>query len=348
MTIAYIIFAHKSPDQLARLIHRLNTSGSVFFVHVNKLTDDITYQKMVGAVRNLKNVTFVKRHKITWGRLLFAVNIVISDIVKKKIEFDYMFLLTGQDYPIKTNDFIEEFLNRNKGKQFIHHFSIPRDPQRDPCEGWSWKNENGGLDRFENWHIRLFDKHYRIPGAGKANSKVKSNIQHLLLRFVPKRKFVVGFKPFGGSTYWCLTKECAEFMNDFIRDNPRFVNYFKYVGLPDEIFFQTIILNSPFRDSVINDDLRCTDWSAGGPHPRIWRKEDIEVLKDSKGLIARKFDSEVDSEILDLIDRKLLEVTPSAKDIEWLALQPPPIERAQLPVISSAEAELSETFRQNR
>ena len=51
---------------------------------------------------------------------------------------------------------------------------------------------------------------------------------------------------------------------------------------------------------------RCIDWSRGGNSPRIWCKQDIETLKRSNGLIARKFDHTVDSEIVDLIDAQLL------------------------------------------
>ncbi|NGY93813.1 beta-1,6-N-acetylglucosaminyltransferase [Bacillus megaterium] len=37
-------------------------------------------------------------------------------------------------------------------------------------------------------------------------------------------------------------------------------NYFKYVLIPDEIFFQTILLNSKFKDEIINDNLTYINW----------------------------------------------------------------------------------------
>jgi hypothetical protein len=64
-------------------------------------------------------------------------------------------------------------------------------------------------------------------------------------------------------------------------------------------------MNSPFDRNVVNDDLRCIDISARRG-PRIWQKQDLKILSQSKALIARKFDTAVDSEILDLIDSKLL------------------------------------------
>jgi hypothetical protein len=74
------------------------------------------------------------------------------------------------------------------------------------------------------------------------------------------------------------------------------------------MFFQTIIINSSFRDRVVNDNLRSIDWSEGGNNPRVWRKEDLETLRLSNALIARKFDLNVDPEILDLIDVELLHI----------------------------------------
>jgi hypothetical protein len=83
------------------------------------------------------------------------------------------------------------------------------------------------------------------------------------------------------------------------------VKFFRYVDCPDEIFFHTIILNSTFGRNVINDDLRCIDISEK-KGPRIWQKPDFELLAQSNALIARKFDTSVDAEILDLIDLNLL------------------------------------------
>jgi hypothetical protein len=90
------------------------------------------------------------------------------------------------------------------------------------------------------------------------------------------------------------------------------------VDIPDEIFFHTIILNSPFATNVVNDDLRCIDISERRG-PRIWRKSDLEILAQSRGLIARKFDTVVDSEILDLIDLKLLSSAQIAGQVTRLS-----------------------------
>jgi hypothetical protein len=74
--------------------------------------------------------------------------------------------------------------------------------------------------------------------------------------------------------------------------------------VPDELFFQTIIMNSQLRDTVENDDLRYLDWSRE-PAPAVFTAADLPSLLESRQLFARKFDETVDFEVLDALDRHL-------------------------------------------
>src|SRR5438093_10245571 len=106
---------------------------------------------------------------------------------------------------------------------------------------------------IEYWHVRFGGRYLRLPPG----------------RQWIKRRFPRGMRPFGGAPYWCLARECVEYVHEFVARSPRFVRFFKYVNVPDELFFHTIVLNSPLRDTVVNDDLRYTEWRepevAGGP-----------------------------------------------------------------------------------
>ena len=284
MRIIYIISAYKHPEQLTRLVHKLNTDASSFFVHVDKKTDDRVYRQMISGLNHLPNVHFVKRHKCYWGDFghVAATLEGIDEIFNTGVNFDYAILLTGQDYPIKSNYHIDAFFQEHAGALFLEHFSLPRD---------AWQNH--GLDRIETWHLRLFNRHFRFPPG----------------RDLPfKRKFPRGFKPFGGSSYWCLSRECIEYIHIFTKQNARFVNFFKYVDIPDEIFFQTIILNSHFAKRVVNDDLRYVDWKdLNSGSPAILCKKDFEVIALSSKLFARKFDMTIDADVLDMIDERLVQ-----------------------------------------
>ena len=49
--------------------------------------------------------------------------------------------------------------------------------------------------------------------------------------------------------------------------------------------------------------LREIDWKRGRPY--IWRKEDYEYLSQSNKLFARKFDENVDGEIINMLINKI-------------------------------------------
>jgi hypothetical protein len=283
MKIVYIISAYKYPEQLIRLILRLNTKNSQFFVHIDKKTSAEIYNKIFARLSSFPNVLFLERHKCYWGDFghVSATIKGIKEIYNKKVDFDYVILLTGQDYPIKSNNQIESFLNGTEKKSFIKYFQLP-------CEYWY----KGGFDRIERWHFRLFNKPLAFPN------------KHL--EFPVKRQFPKGFKPFGGFSYWCLSRECVEYIHDFINQNREFINFFKYVLIPDEMFFQTILLNSPLKGNIINDDLRYIKWIPRTPNPLILGKNDFEEMMKSSKLFARKFDLTQDADVLDMIDQNIL------------------------------------------
>jgi hypothetical protein len=119
-----------------------------------------------------------------------------------------------------------------------------------------------------------------------------------------RRRIPGGLHPYGGSAYWCLEKTLVHFVHGYLRQNPDYVRFFEHVFVPDELFFQTIIMNSELRDTVENDDLRYLDWSRE-PAPAVLTRGDLPALLESGQLFARKFDETVDSDVLDALDRRV-------------------------------------------
>lgn len=299
MKLAYIISAYKYPSQLVRLVNRLHTPKSIFLIHVDKRTDATKHREMVSGLNHLRNVIFLKRHRCHWGDFghVRATLKGLSYLFEKDVDFDYLFLLTGQDYPIKSTSYIQSFLSKANEKDFIEYEPFPIK---------TWTAHDGGFAMIEYWHFRIFGKHLWFPQQLKSNSKIKVTVYLAANMIFPKRTMPGNLTPFGGSSYWCITKRCAKMVNTFVEQNPDFVRFFRYVDIPDESIFQTIILNSRLSQNTINGNLRCIDWSDPVSKPHIWRKEDFQILAQSTALIARKFDATVDSEIFDLIDSKLL------------------------------------------
>lgn len=85
--------------------------------------------------------------------------------------------------------------------------------------------------------------------------------------------------------------------------NPTF---FKNALTPDECFFQTLFINSPFANTR-KDKLMWLQWA--GNHPRLIVEDDIDsLIKNNSVLFARKFDMSVNSRPIEMLLEKLREL----------------------------------------
>ena len=78
---------------------------------------------------------------------------------------------------------------------------------------------------------------------------------------IMNRSLPIGLQMDGGSDWFCLNYDFVHYLinsNDEYLDYLKF--YFKYTLLPSESFFHSVILNSPFCDTIIDSNLRFTNW----------------------------------------------------------------------------------------
>lgn len=275
MRIAYVISAYRRPEQLARLVRRLAGDDTRFFVHVDAKTSEPVHHRMVEGVADLDTVSFLPRHACHWGGFghVQASLKGIAAVVASGIDPDYTILLSGQDYPIKSNAEIRAFLAERRGRSSFMHFPLP-------TPHW----EGGGLPRLRDWHLRWRRLHVRLP---------------------LRRRLPLGLEPWGGSAYWIMSRRALGVVHRFVREHPEVVRFFRHVDIPDETFFQTILLNSEVASECDDIRLHYTEWGRL-PAPAVLLRSDYQHLAESPCLFARKFDPEVDAEILDLIDERLL------------------------------------------
>jgi hypothetical protein len=291
-------------------------------IHIDAGAPETVRRTIEKAAAQLDGIFLVRQHYCRWGTfsLVAATIECIATLVALKKPFDYAVLLSGQDYPIKSNSSIRQFFKDNDGRQFIESFSLQK-PNR-------WSGNSGPYN--SQARIRYF--HF--------------NFRRYWIYFKSRREFPLGWEPYGGSQWWMLSRDCIVYLHSFIRDNPSFVRYFRNVFIPDESFFQSVISNSPFRTVVANDDARFIDWKNPNPKvtdddrpsirnriskiyglmnrllfrllrhrammisqfllPRTFVTSDFETLSESPKLFARKFDPVQSEECLRLIDRNLL------------------------------------------
>ena len=89
--------------------------------------------------------------------------------------------------------------------------------------------------------------------------------------------------------------------------------YYKYTICADELFFHTLLKELMKNDHSIKikSSLHYIDWQRKNVSlPVIFKVEDFNLLQGQSinFLFARKFDTDVDESILDLIDKKIFNI----------------------------------------
>ena len=282
MTAAFLIIAHKNPCQIQRLCTKLVSKSTEVFLHLDGKMKDFEYAWLISTLTETEVHILEKRVRVYWSHVsgVYAMKALIDTVMEFPKKFDYYILLSGQDYPIKSLSSLLDYLENSKNLEFIKAFPFPYN---------KW-GPTGGYNRIkEYWLVR----HYFLNGVLRRAHK-----HHLL----PERQFPFDMHPCGGGDWWALSRPCVQYIHSFLRDNPKYLSFFRFSESSSEYALNILVGNSPFRNRITNHHLTCTDWSRGGSHPKILTCEDFERVRESTLFFARKFDTEVDSAILDLID----------------------------------------------
>lgn len=281
MRVAHIIMAHKNPVQLERLVLAMKHSMFDLYIHLDKKSDYDEFKH----IAKYTNVFFIQnRLECNWGGFSFVEAILnsITEVFSSSREYQFVNLMSGQDYPLKTVDELYNFLSDNLNMSFLAYERVDHD--------W-WDH---AVSRYKTYHFTDF----KLMG--------RYLLQKITNKLMPHRKFPLDLTLYGStnSSWWILSADAAQYLVDFIKDKPKLKRFMKFTWGADEFIITTIIMNSPFKDKVVNDNLRHIDWSLGGAHPKIFAKNDLNDLVNTNKYFARKFDTDVDKEILDLIDEK--------------------------------------------
>ena len=318
MKYAYLVLAHNNPQQLERLLNRLQDPAVEFYIHVDKKCD-ISSFLYIAKISN--NIHFINERYKVFHRGYASINATLALLkAAQRTDPDYNILMSGADYPIKSNQYIKDFLFDRKGAEFISFFRLQDRP--------AWLKK---VEQYFYWDS-IFTQ---FNGGVEFTSKRFRRLQKKLAKRIPNRKFIDGLEPYGGSQWWMISDDCARFVIDYIEGSWRFRQFFRFTDVPNELVFQTVILNSPFARKVMNwseyDDeekrkqlhstwpcpasvynFRYIDWTperqSGSGHPVTLDEQDFDCLEKSHCLFARKMDSKKSAALMNRIDKELLKI----------------------------------------
>lgn len=291
MKVAHLILTYTSPQLTERLIKAMAHPQFDFYIHVDKKYNIVPYLYL----RKYPNVYFINnREDVRWAgyNTIKATFKCIKEIVASGTDYEYINFLSGQDYPIKSAGQMLEFYEQHKGKQFIEFESIERE----------WIEAQ---PRITKYHFTNF------------TFKGRHRIEWLVNLVTPRRKMPQDLQPYGRAMFWMMSHDRAMYVVNYVESNPQLERFFLFTWGSDEFVFQTILMNSPYKDELVNNDYRYIDWSEGGAHPKILDITDLEKLKQSNDLFARKVSMDKSGKLLDALDKMIL-LTLSASVPLWL------------------------------
>ncbi|MDB5141106.1 MAG: hypothetical protein JWR12_3022 [Mucilaginibacter sp.] len=286
LKIAYLITFYKDIEHLGKLISSIQGPYVDIYIHNDK-KNNINLKILEGEYDEGKIFILNDTLSVNWGGFnLTKCFLLLMNTCRSNGVYEYVFLISGQDFPLVCHEQINSFLQKNRGKEFVEFCKLPYP---------AWSNTNGGYDRYEYF--------WPVDDMGLDKSTEFMNYQK---KMKLKRTFPSFLTPYGGSCWFTISYRLMEYICDYVNENKdELYEFFRYVLLADEILLQSIMLNSPFKNNIVNNNLRYIDWDSGPQYPKVLTIADYKKIYKSSRLFARKFDSATDCEIINLIEKKL-------------------------------------------
>ena len=279
MKHAFLIMAHGNLEILNILLSMLEDPLNDIYLHLDSKMGDVKLD------RDYENLYILeKRMDVSWGDIS-QINLEMMLFEKAYSHGPYMYyhLLSGVDLPLKSNNYIHNFFEANFGKEFVgYSFSIGSARER--------------------------VLYYRILSRYQKNFIVRK-ISSVFIRFQKfwglERLFPYEIKK---GANWVSVTNC--FVQYLLSKKTQISKNFSYTFCADEIFLQSILWNSQFKENIYNKDdefkscVRKIDWNRGNPY--VWTNDDFDELMRSDAIFARKFDNS-DMEIVKRIKKGVME-----------------------------------------
>ena len=285
MLQAVLLTAYKNINHIQEVVDLLHDKKFVFFIHIDKKSQ--IQQNEINILLKNDNVKLVSREfSINWGGInhLRAILHLLSEALKDE-GIEYFHLITGHDFPVKPSGYINSFMEENRGKEFMEVNKLPY---------FKWPGK-GGVER-----LTLYNFYDLVDGRSGWGRRFINYSQKIQRRLGIKRRFSKDFPDlYGGSTYWSLSREFIMYVFNYMSNNPGYLRRFRYSFCSEEIFFQTLLYSSSFKDKVVNDNLRFIVWEErNGNFPANLDDSDYEQIMNSNALFARKFEYPVSENLL--------------------------------------------------
>lgn len=320
MLTACLINCHKNMKHVARLAHRLHSENTHIFIHVDKKVSQEEYEELHIRTSDLKNC-YISKTRINGmldNRSLVDIAFTLVSDAKRlatenAIHYSYYSNMSGQDYPIKPLNFIEEKLEANYPAIHMEY----RDAASASLVGRKF-NRNKTLIRYRDWVLKC--NIMTVRKLLQAFGVFMRKILRLFGQTASQRIIRKGWKYYQGSAWWIF----PDYVIDALEKEYYSQTEFSTIMIdesttPEETYFQSMVMHLFYSDFAIKNTappkiMSLKMYADFGPlssrpqthHPYILTMDDYTRLYHSECWYARKFDDSIDAEIINKIDETLL------------------------------------------
>jgi hypothetical protein len=273
MKQVFLIHAHKDLAQINTLVEQLRDDEFVIYVNLDRKSAIDPAQLHPGA--RLVD----QRIDVLWGGFsqVEATLNSLRQIVRDVPQFDKVVFLSAQDFPLLPNAGLKQELARVAGRELIDSNPI----------------------RAGGWPVAFRYQYFYREGSGRVQRLACSLVNRALRMCNITRRLPRGLAPYGGSQWWALSRPCLLAVLDRVEREPDISRFFRTVLCADELFFQTLVMNSPFHDKVLPHNFRYIQWpEQGSRNPKVLQEADFERIRASDAHFCRKLDSKLSAGLL--------------------------------------------------
>lgn len=291
---AYLIMAHTDFKTLIALLSCIDDERNDIYLHVDKKSKNVPWLEIKKIIIKAQ-LYILKSESIRWGSYRqIKCEVALLKAATSHDQYAYYHLLSGSDLPLKNQDYLHQFYDENQGKEYIQFVNENMMSSCNCYERIRFYSFFQGFSKHRNYFVRLA---YALFNA------ISIHLQ-MLFHFDRNRKLKQSLA--FGANWFSITNDLANYV---VSQEQWVQKHFRFTRCADELFLQMLVYNSGFYKQVyhsyaednFNGDpiLRKIDWQRGNPY--IYKIEDLNELLDNNFLFARKFNSDVDFNVVDSI-----------------------------------------------
>ena len=274
---AYCIIAHQDPVMLHVMVAMLDHPLNDIYIHIDIKVD---IKPFLGAKSKWSRVVYLtQRMSVEWGNTSqIEAELSLFEYAYNNGPYSYYHMMSGLDLPLRSQDSLHDYFdNYNSGKEFV-----TINPLQD--------------EKDIEYKTRYY--HYFVKSLNDTQHSFSHYWHYYLHAAAIKVQKLLGIRrqyPFELKKSMHFVSVTHEFISYLLSKKDFIRKTFAHTLCGDEIFLQSVLWDSPFRENLYPTARSC----AGGMRmvqwinnkARYFEESDYESLITSPYLFALKFSS---------------------------------------------------------